>query len=91
MVDFLCKNGSKFEFGGYVEATIQNLDELVDFVVDIERNNRGKIIKKAERHGIANVNSVKKVLDIWKGKDIISAEKHDSLVSFLDSLTEQYF
>ncbi|KAJ3308994.1 hypothetical protein HDV04_000545 [Boothiomyces sp. JEL0838] len=81
-VDNLCKNNQKYNFEGYVEQTQQFLEELVNLVV--ERPHQGKV----EKCVLTNAHNVRKVLSIWKSRDIISEKQFEGLNTMLTNLLE---
>jgi hypothetical protein len=82
IVDNLYKHSGKSGFDGYFELISDHLDEIIRTVIDYNPK-----AQNVETQGLANVQSVKKVLSLWKSKSLISPTKYSELVDFLNSVS----
>ncbi|KAJ1328532.1 hypothetical protein BSLG_010264 [Batrachochytrium salamandrivorans] len=83
VVDVLCKQNVKYHFDGYVELARIYTQELVESVVDCIRRKDGTISRNPQREGTANIGNVRKVLSLWRSKDIVPAELYEQLDTWL--------
>jgi hypothetical protein len=85
LIDSLCKLSEKYQFDGYLKASLFRLDDIINAVLDIQRTN-GKFSKKPDKYGLSYITSVKKVLTVWKTKKWLNEFDWNNNINMLDML-----
>jgi hypothetical protein len=78
VLDSLCKHSAKYQFYGYSDQIMAQIDDIASLVVD----------PKSE-DGVANVYQLRKVLSLWKSKSILRNESFERVDSFLKGILEK--
>jgi CTD kinase subunit gamma len=85
LMDSILKQSKKYRFDGYSIAILARLEQIIEAVLDMQRQN-GKVTKKPDKYGLTYLTSIKKVLTVWKANNWIPENQYSYHITMLDQL-----